>query len=355
VSGTIVSIDVVECRVPLRRVLDLGNLAIADRDYTIVRIRDDEGREGVAWGYSRGADIASVVRHSFSPHLIGTSLSWGPETWTRLYGLNPYINQGGLYLRALSLVDIALWDLESSPNGSAIRQFVGREHTSRPITIACCYPVKGKTIDDDAAEARRIVDLGFRSIKVCGADGGPTDTSRLKAIRKAVGNEVELKIDLHWLWTTSEAARFVVREWEDLNVAWIEDAFPAEAVDELKRLKDLTNIPLAYGDEQNGRYYMGQLISSGCVDVLRVDATVVGGITEFLRVGREANAAGIAVSAHVFEEYHATALDSLENATNVERFEPNSGLDEIDRLRRLTENEVVWDWDAVAHYELHRH
>jgi hypothetical protein len=42
-------------------VLDLGNLAFTHRDYTIVRLRDDEGREGVAWGYSRGADIASVI------------------------------------------------------------------------------------------------------------------------------------------------------------------------------------------------------------------------------------------------------------------------------------------------------
>jgi D-arabinonate dehydratase len=284
-------------------------------------------------------------------HLTGADLSWCSQTWTELYGLNPYVNQGGLYLRALSLVDIALWDLEQSRNTISI----GRRPSARPITIACCYPVSGKTIDDDAAEARRSVDAGYRSIKVCGADGGPTDTKRLRAIRKAIGPDAVLKIDLHWLWTTSDAARPVVRAWEDLNVAWIEDAFPAEAIDELKRLKELTNIPLAYGDEQNGRYYMSQLISSGGVDVLRADATVVGGITEFLRVGRDANAAGIAVSAHLFEEYHAPALALLEHTTNVERFEPDSGLDEIDRLRTLTSNGVVWDWDAVAYYKLRSH
>ncbi|HEX2270763.1 MAG TPA: hypothetical protein VHH35_14550, partial [Pyrinomonadaceae bacterium] len=128
----------VECRVPLRRVLDLGNLAISYRDYTIVRIRDDEDREGVAWGYSRGADIASIIRRSFSAYLTGTDLSWSPETWTRLYTLNPYINQAGLYLRALSLVDIALCDLECSRNGVSIEHFLEAKPSSGPITVACC-------------------------------------------------------------------------------------------------------------------------------------------------------------------------------------------------------------------------
>jgi D-arabinonate dehydratase len=354
VSSRITSIDVFECRVPLPKVLELGNLTIAYRDYTIVRIRDEQGSEGTAWAYSRNADIASVIRRSFCPYLCGTEWSWHEQTWTKLYGLNPYINQGGLYLRALSLVDVALCDLECSRRRLPIDQFLQAAPSSKPITIACCYPVSGKTISEDATEARRIVDAGYRSLKVCAADGGPKDTERLRAIRKSVGYDVELKIDLHWLWTTSEAARFVVGAWDDLNLTWIEDACPAEAIDELKRLKELTSISLAYGDEQNGRYYLGQLISSGCIDVLRLDATVMGGITEFLRVGREANAAGLNVSAHLFEEYHAAALGLLERATNIERFEPDSGLDEIDRLRTLTSEGVVWDWEAVAYHEVGR-
>lgn len=351
-NSRITGVDVFECRVELPGLLNLGNISIAYRDYTIVRILDEKGKEGVAWGYSRGADIASIIRGSFTPELLETDLSWSEQTWTKLYGLNPYVNQGGLYLRALSLIDIALHDLERSRSG---HRFVQAASSLRPITIACCYPVRNKTIHEDAEEAQRIVNTGYRSLKVCAMDGGPRDVERLRAIREAIGFDVELKIDLHWLWTTSEAARDLVHELEELNIAWIEDAFPGEAIDELRRLKGVTRIPLAYGDEQNGRYYMGQLITSGGVDVLRLDATVVGGITEFLRLGHAANAAGLSVSAHLFEEYHAAPLGLLESATNIERFEPNSGLDEIDRLRTLTPDGVVWDWDAVAHHELRRH
>jgi L-alanine-DL-glutamate epimerase-like enolase superfamily enzyme len=220
----------------------------------------------------------------------------------------------------------------------------------KPITIACCYPFKGKTIEEDVVEAQRIVDAGYRSLKVCAADGGVRDTERLRSIRDAVGYDIELKIDLHWLWSTLDDAQPVLSAWEELDLAWIEDGFPAPAIDELKRLKEATNLPIAYGDEQNGRYYMSQLISSGCIDVLRLDATVVGGLTEFLRVGREANSAGICVSAHLFEDYHFSALSVLENSTNFERFGPNSGLDGIDKLRRLRSQGSVWDWDAVNYY-----
>lgn len=352
-NNRITSIDVWECRVPLSKPLDLGNLTIQDRDYTIVRLRNEHGAEGTAWGYSRGADIASTIRRNFAPYVTGARFEWGEDTWASLYDLNPYINQGGLFLRALSLVDIALCQLHCSWRQLSLSEFLGAQSHSKPITIACCYPFRAKSIEEDVIEAQRLVGTGYRSLKVCAADGGVRDTERLRSIREAIGYDVELKIDLHWLWSTIADAQPVLPAWEELDLAWIEDAFPAEAMDELKRLKEATNLPIAYGDEQNGSYYMRQLISSGSIDVLRLDATVVGGLTEFLRIGREGNAAGICVSAHLFEEYHSPALSMLENSTNIERFELNSGLDGIDQLRQLRSEGSVWDWDAIEYYVEH--
>ena len=352
-TNRITSIDVWECRVPLSKPLDLGNLAIHYRDFTIIRLRDEHGAEGTAWGYSRGADIASTIWRNFAPYLTGAGFEWGEDTWASLYALNPYINQGGLFLRALSLVDIALCQLHCSRNQLSLSEFLGAKSHSKPITIACCYPFRSRTIEEDVLEALRLVDAGHRSLKICAADGGVRDTERLRSIRERVGYDIELKIDLHWLWSTTADAQPVLHAWEELDLAWIEDPFSAEEMDELKRLREVTTLPIAYGDEQNGRYYMRQLIASGSVDVLRLDATVVGGLTEFLRVGREANAAGLCVSAHLFEEYHSSALGMLKNSTNVERFELNSGLDGIDQLRQLRSEASVWDWDAVHSHVKH--
>ena len=89
---------------------------------------------------------------------------------------------------------------------------------------------------------------------------------------------------MHWLWQSAEQINLVGRQWEELGVAWIEDALPIESLSEFRKLKDLTSIPLAYGDEQNGRAICMQLIYQEQIDVLRLDATVVGGLTEFIRL-----------------------------------------------------------------------
>jgi len=336
--------------VPLPRPLELGNLRITHRDYTILRLRDAAGVEGVAWGYSRGADVASTLRRNFLPLLLGNELAPGEDTWRRLYESNRHINQAGIFLRALSLVDIALWELQAARENKSLAALLGAKAISQPITAAACYPLVGKRPHDDAIEAAELVRRGYPSIKLCAADGGKGDTARLRAIREAIGPNIELKVDVHWLWSSAADAKPVLREWEKLNVAWIEDAFSSDDLPELLVLRQMTSIPLAFGDEQNGRVLMEQLISLGTLSVLRLDATVVGGLTEFIRLGRRATAAGLCVSGHIFEEYHTAALGMLDDVTNIERFEPDSGLDAIDQLRRLTPEGCRWDWEAV-----HRH
>jgi D-arabinonate dehydratase len=349
----ITSLDVWECRVPLSRALDLGNLTIPHRDYTIVRLGDADGSEGIAWTYSRGADIASTIRRSFQPLVVGCEidfLKYPTGLWQQLYESNPYVNQAGIFLRALSLIDIAVWELFAAKRGATLRDLMDSRPLTGPATAAACYPTSSRLPEDDAAEALELVKRGYRSIKICAADGASRDTARLIAIRKAVGDQIELKLDLHWLWRCAEQINGVCRRWEGLGLAWIEDALPIESLSEFRKLKYLTSIPLAYGDEQNGRAICQQLITSGAIDVLRLDATVVGGLTEFIRLGRVANASGLRVSGHLFEEYHTAALGALDNATNIERFEPDSGLDAIDRLRKVAPQGTRWNWEAVEEF-----
>jgi D-arabinonate dehydratase len=336
-----------ECRVQLPLPLELGNLHIVSRDYTILRVADENGAEGVAWGYSRGADIASTLKKNFFPLLKTHEVDAEGNPWPQLFRANQYVNQGGIYLRALSLVDIAIWDLKAAREGKSLAAVLGAKPLQGNVSAAACYPVHGKTLRDDAIEAKELVRRGYRSIKLCSADGGAGDTRRLQAIRETVGDDIELKVDVHWLWSSLADAKPVLREWEKLKIAWIEDAFSLEAVQDLRALKQSTSIPIAYGDEQNGCVTHRYLIESGGLDVLRLDATVVGGITEFLRVGKAANAAGIVISGHIFEEYHTAALGKLTKTTNIERFEPDSGLDAIDQLREMVDGRCRWNWDAV--------
>lgn len=348
----IISVDVLECRVPTDRVLDFGSWILRDRDYTILRMRDASGYEGVAIGYSRNADIASTLRRNFVPFILDNSCPPGPDTFEKLYLLNRWVNQGGVFIRALSLIDIALWDLECNRLSRSLTQLLGSKPLTSPLTIACCYQSPDRKPSDDAAEAAELIRRGYRSLKVCAADGGEVDVRRLQAIRSEVGWDVELKLDLHWLWLDLDGKEPILRQFEELNLTWIEDAFPHERAQLLAELKQVTSLPIAYGDDQNGRFFFSELIEAGHIDVLRMDATVVGGVTEFLRVGLLANQHGMTVSGHVFSYLHAPLLGSLVNATNVERFEPDSGLDPIERLVDLKGEKALWKWSEIDRYKM---
>jgi L-alanine-DL-glutamate epimerase-like enolase superfamily enzyme len=348
--STLSSVELWDCRVPLVKPLDFGAWILRERDYTILRLKDSDGAEGVAIGYSRSADITSAVRKNFMPALLGQEWTAGAETFEKLYLCNRWVNQGGIYLRALSLVDIALWDLDAKRKGETLSTLVGAKPINSEVTIACCYHSPGRLPADDVAEALELQKRGRRSLKICAADGGRVDTARLQAIREAVGEEMELKLDLHWLWQDLAGKEPWLREWEKLNLTWIEDVFPHEQAYLLKALKRITSLPIAYGDDQNGRHFFSRLIEEGGIDVLRMDATVVGGVSEFLRVGREANKASIQVSGHVFSYLHGALLGALDNATNVEKYEEDSGLDPIHQLVEFKNDHALWNWDGIRHF-----
>lgn len=341
-------VQIYECRVPLPRALELGNFCLRHRDYTIVRLSDD-GAEGVAWGYSREADIASCFRRQIQP-LLGAARGPSDELWERICSAHPWTSSGGLFLRALSLADLALWQFEAASEGTTLARRFGAAATPGPagLTVGCCYPMRGRTPSRDAEEAAAMVQIGYRSLKICAADGGPEDTRRLHAVRAAIGPNVNLQIDLHWLWKRASDAEHALTRWRDFGLDWIEDPFPVDCLTECVQARERSSIPFAWGDEQNGRFTLAQWSDARAIDVLRLDATVVGGLTEFLRAGRRANKAGLKVSAHVFDEYHGPALAALPNASRPECFDPASGLDPIHVLRRGRE----WDWDAVLHHQI---
>jgi L-alanine-DL-glutamate epimerase-like enolase superfamily enzyme len=341
-------VQVYECRVPLPSALELGNYRIEHRDYTIVRLSDEAG-EGVAWSYSRGADIASCFRRQIEP-LLGAARGPSPDLWERIHSAHPWTHAAGVFLRALSLADIALWQFEAAREGKTLAQKLGVSAPCEPagFTVGCCYPARGRTPRQDAEEAAALVRKGYPSLKLCAADGGREDTERIRAVRSAIGPDIRLQVDLHWLWKHASDAAHALEQWRIFDLEWIEDPFPVDCLAACIHARERSSIPFAWGDEQNGRFILSQWIDSGAIDVLRLDATVVGGLTEFLRIGRRANQVGLKVSGHVFDEYHGPALAALADTSLPERFDPGSGLDPIQVLRQGP----GWDWDAVLRHRI---
>ena len=355
-------IRAVTVRVPLPRPLVMGTIRYADREYLVVEVTSDEGVSGVGFGMTRDVPLAAIVDRNIAPLLIGEDPRDTERAWQRVYDANLRIARGGPFMGALSAVDIALWDLKARALGAPVWRLLGGYRDRVPVQVAGCYPDAAVTLADLAAEVADYAGRGFTFIKVA---AGPIDgdTARLRAARDAAPG-AQLGYDVHWAWRDIMGVVPVIRRWADLDLAVIEDPFPAELQAPIAHVKAVTGIPLALGEDYVGRWAFNDLIRSGLADVLRVDATAAGGISEVAKVVALAAAHGLPVSPHVLPEVHVHLAAAFGNVRTVEMTDPAYGYEGLHSLFaswvRLERGEMLApdtpglgveiDWGAVDAY-----
>lgn len=324
------SVRAITVDVPLARPIIMGPIHYASREYVIVEVQTDEGLTGVGFGMSRDAPVAPIIDRSITPLLLGEDPRDTERLWHRVHGANLLIGQAGIFMRALSAVDIALWDLKAKALGAPLWRLLGGYRTRVPASIAGGYPNEGVTPVGLADEVADYAARGFRYAKIAaGALEG--DTERLRAAR-AAAPDLRLSYDVHWAWRDLLEVLPVVRGWRDLGLDTIEDPFPTSLPGHIANLRAATQIPLALGEDYVGRWAFGDLLRSGLADLVRVDATTVGGISEAIKVVAMASAAGLSVSPHVFPEIHVHLGAAFENVRSVEMTDPSREYETLYRL-----------------------
>ena len=119
----------------------------------------------------------------------------------------------------------------------------------------------------------------------------------LADIRDAVGNRMDVMLELHGLWHRTPVTR-ILREAQQFDLFWAEDPIRLDAVDALRRLKDDVDVPLATGETATGRRGFLPLLEAGVIDYATVDVQWSGGITEARKIAALADAYGVPVAPH---------------------------------------------------------
>lgn len=326
VPSRIARVDAWKCVIKLPEPFKLGHLTVSQRDYVVVRVTTEGGMEGVAFGLGRGAPVDVVVTDLLAPQLVGKDLSELHEIASLFSLVLPQHAHEGLVMRALSLLDIALWDIRGKLAAQPVWQLLGAGGPQEgPILLVEGYHLGG---EDDEAFADRLgkrAAEGYTALKV---EASTTDhealTRRLVATLSAVGPDTEVVIDLAYGWPRGEEEPRRAG-WFDLDLAWAEDPMHGNAIDELARLHKDMPVPLAVGDEVTNPEMLVQLIASRAIDVVRLDLTCHGGFSGLTTVHQAALQAGIRVSTHVYPELHRHVVCGLDGAGSVEMF-PDNGL-----------------------------
>jgi D-arabinonate dehydratase len=329
--------------VPLRQPIAWSTVSVAEREYLLVWVVGEDGATGFGYGlgsrFANGARfLHNAVQDLLAPVLVGAE-SWMPaQLWQAMHRRTLLLGRRGAVLRAMSAVDIALWDLNAKTVGQPLFKLLGGHREAVPAYASGGYYGKDKGLADFGAEIERYVARGFRQVKIkVGGAGMQEDEARLRLAREIVGESGEVALDANNAWTSLAAAARAVRRFEAYDPWWLEEPFPPDSIGALAELAGRTSIPLATGELEATRWPFRELIERHAVHVIQADATVCGGITEWMRIAALAAGFDLPVAPHWAPDIHAHLVAAVENGMAVEYFTPDEDIVNFEMLlaRRL--------------------
>jgi L-alanine-DL-glutamate epimerase-like enolase superfamily enzyme len=324
----ITQVQIAECGIALPYVLRLGPVEIRTRDYVLLRVETDAGIFGEAIGYPRGTPLFDTLSN-MARRILGKDARMRRQVMHQLEFSNVPARAG--LTRGLSLLDIALWDIATKVAKLPLFEFLGGLRTVADVTVVAGYYVDQRGVEDVVKEVGLLEDAGCKRVKIMlKGDDRAFDLQYASAVAERMPGRVAA--DAHWTWSTLTEAKRACLDIDGLGLNFIEDPFAASDIRWTHQLRRELTTPIAAGEDVFGPGVVADLVSG--IDLLRVDATTVGGITGAVEAINIAAAAGRTVFPHVFAPLHVHFACAFPNVEAVEWITQECGADPLDQLLR---------------------
>ena len=302
-----------------------------------LRLHTDQGLVGLGETWFGAAAVEADLHERIAPLILGEAAGEIERLNRRM---QPYVGFAGTgaEIRALSAVDVALWDLAGQAAGRPIHALLGGPLRAEiPVYNTCAGPdyvsktsaVRPENFGLPGAEkahryedldafmnsadelAAELLEMGIGAMKIwpfdfaagaaTGLDISAADLARALApfekVRAALGDRMRIKAELHGLWSLP-AAKKIAAALEPLEMDWIEDPVWMDRPREIAELAAATAAPIAGGETLGGLGAFRELIAQDALSVPIVDLTWGGGVTFARKVAALAEAAGLPVAFH---------------------------------------------------------
>ncbi|MFO0978131.1 MAG: mandelate racemase/muconate lactonizing enzyme family protein [Planctomycetaceae bacterium] len=269
---------------------------------------------------------ASVVHDFFAPRLLGSSATAIESHWRFLYERMTAFAGTGAELRALSAIDLALWDIHGQLLRAPIWKLLGGPvRDAIPVYNSCGGPFYGKSnrktpsasgwpghgdpgqpgpLEDNWASmnapedlAEELVALGYRGMKLWSFDavyrrsGGQSVTwadiregiAPFEKIRERVGDRIEVMLDGHGFFSLA-AARRIAEAMESVKPLWLEDVMRPDSVHAMAAFRSQIKVPVAVSEMLVMADSYRQVLEAQAADYVMIDPTWVGGISASRRI-----------------------------------------------------------------------
>ncbi|MCB1364485.1 MAG: mandelate racemase/muconate lactonizing enzyme family protein [Rhodobacteraceae bacterium] len=290
----ITEIEAIPLFIPLAPMNPPAPLADSSAHHTVIRIRTDEGIEGVGEAFRFAPmTMTSIIDEVLAPMLIGQDPLAIERLWERMYRETFRFGRAGLVLHAISGLEVALWDILGKSCGQPVATLLGG--ATRPEITAYASLHKFATPEETAQTALRILEEGYSVLKL-----HQRDLASVEAVRRAIGPDVQLMVDASGAWTLPESRRMAAAM-NDLDVHWLEE--PLLRMDDYRGLASLrghSRLRIAAGENEYAPAGFRTLLEAGAVDVVQPDVIKAGGILATRRILAMAEAFGVEMCTHSF-------------------------------------------------------
>jgi L-alanine-DL-glutamate epimerase-like enolase superfamily enzyme len=291
----------------------------ANRQFIVAEIETAGGVVGMGYLQPMGGGLRtleSCVHELLRPHLLGQDVSHVERLWQRMWSATYTQGRMGLPVMALSLLDIALWDALGKHAGLPLYKLWGAMREELPIYGSGCF--RGLGGAGMVEKAQRYVAQGFTAIKmqVAHVHTLREDHDNVRRMREALGDGVEIMIDVNQGWT-ADVAIPMARKFEAYDVYWLEEPVPAHDFAGYRRIAQATSVRIVGGENHFTRYDLRPFFEDPCVPILQPDV-MRGGLTELRKIAAVAETWGIAIAPHLFHELMAHLVASIPNGSWLE-------------------------------------
>ncbi|MDP6778900.1 MAG: mandelate racemase/muconate lactonizing enzyme family protein [Candidatus Latescibacteria bacterium] len=271
-----------------------------------VQVHTDANAVGLGETFYAPSVVQAAIHDYFGPLLIGRDPFEIERHWEAMFRLSDHAGYGGAEMRAISALDMALWDIKGQAVGLPIYELLGGAVRRRIRVYATGMPYR------QAGEAaRKLLDEGITAMKggptiplAIASDGqflSPQDLDRalhpIRDIREAVGMEMQIANDGHGKWTLPVAIR-IAQAMEPYEMMWQEDLMPLLNPEALQRLQQATRTPVCISERLLTRWQLRQFIENGSARIVMPDLIWTGGISETHKVAILASAHQVPFAPH---------------------------------------------------------
>ncbi len=294
---------------------------LTEISFIVLRIQTETGIIGesylLSFQYSPKAIVGAL--QDVAQLVVGEDVFNTVKVFEKINQANEYFGLEGVNRWAQAAYNMAMWDAWCKKLGQPIWKVLGASRTEVPI-----YGSGGwlsYTIDELIDEVTDYKNRGFKAVKIkVGSADWRQDLERLRLVREAVGNEINIMMDANQGMDVASALS-LAKATQRLQITWFEEPINHSDFQGFQLLRNQTGISLAMGEREYSSLPLRELLVRNAIDIWQPDILRLGGVEAWRDSAALAGSFNVPVLPHYYKDYDIPLLCTIPNGAGAESFD----------------------------------